>query len=222
MVCLILTFFQYTHLHFSKSKKKLQAERDEELRQLGLLNVVPKSTQNQKSNTNLQEEIVEEVPKSLEEILEELRANLKGPLTKVTKASFEEWHAKKQAEKAEKRRIKMGKREKDIASGKVAMTGRELYEKKKDIFVDDNNADDDHYELYENLNQAIEDQLKLMEDASGETWDQERIQKERLKLEQEMAKSEEDRKKLLQKKLEETTIEIEDESLFVEEDIPDE
>lgn len=150
-----------------------------------------------------------------------MRSKLTGDLTPVTKESFAIWKAKKKEEKEEKRKVKVGKRERDIASGKVAMTGRELYESKKDIFVDDNNADETVYDLHENLSQAIEEQLKLIEDASGEDWDQDRIQKERLKIEEELKKAhisspQEEKPK------EEETLDIEDESLFMEEDIPDE
>lgn len=155
-----------------------------------------------------------------------MRANLKGERVLITKEAFEKWYAQKKKEEEEKRKVKLSNREKDIASGKTRMTGRELYERKRDIFIDDNDADETVYDLHENLKDAVEEQLKLLEDASGEKWDDDRRQKERLKLIESM-KRDENKDKINNGTTDNTTtppekIEIGDESLFVEDDIPDE
>lgn len=190
------------------------------------MKVVPKKSappptvqQEQVQNNNAE---VEKVPKTLEDVLEEMRANLTGERVLITKEAFEKWKQQKKKEKEEKRKLKASNREKDIASGKARMTGRELYESKKDIFVDDNNADETVYDLHENLKDAVEEQLKLVEDASGETWDEDRRQKERLKLIESMKRNENKVNNGISNENVEEKVEIGDESLFVEEDIPDE
>ena len=86
---------------------------------------------------------------SLEEIIEEQRAKLTAEGTPVTLDSFMKWKAKKIQEKAEKKEeqkkeeMKKKKLTKQERSLGVGMSGKDLFDFKPDVFVDDAGAADD-------------------------------------------------------------------------------
>ena len=135
----------------------------------------------------------------LEDVIEDMRRNLnKSNLTKVTPETFAVWYAKKKKEKAEKRMKKTARREKDIALGRVSMTGRELFERKRNVFVDDERADEDKYDNDEVLAvfiASLEEQMRLDAESNGLEFDEEKFKVERdlgiqrIKQEREAAKN---------------------------------
>lgn len=123
----------------------------------------------------------------LEDRIEEMRRNLAGKtnLTRVTPETFAVWYAKKKKEKAEKRQKKQSKREKDIALGKVAMTGRELFDRKRNVFIDDERADNETYEADELTSvfvASLEEQMRLDAESNGVEFDEEKFLQERDKI----------------------------------------
>lgn len=183
-------------LIFQQSKKAVKAERDEELARLGIFKTVPKKTGAASASTSSdQQEIVEQVSntegKMLEDTIEEMRRNLGSNLTPVTPETFAIWYAKKKKEKADKRQKKLSKREKDIQLGRVAMTGRELFDRKRNVFVDDERADDTSYELDEDITAGLEEQMRMDAEVNGVEFDVEKFKLERDRI---LAKLKEDKK----------------------------
>jgi len=89
---------------------------------------------------------------TLEERIEEERGNLKSEgLTRVTKATFEEWKLRKREEeekKVEEARVEAAK--KQGGKGLQVMSGRMLFKYDPTLFKDDENAlDADMYEVEE-------------------------------------------------------------------------
>lgn len=169
-----------------QSKKAIKAERDAELAQLGIKPAAPKKTAAPiPMNTNAVEIVEHEEMtegRMLEDKIEDMRRNLPPNLTKITPESFAVWYAKKKKEKAEKRAKKQSKRDKDIALGKVAMTGKELFERKRSVFVDDERADDDTYENDETTNvfiASLEEQMRLDAESNETEFDEEKFKVER-------------------------------------------
>lgn len=165
----------------------MKAEREAEKAALGLVPSAPKKTAAVPA-AGL-EEIVEhnEITEGqmLEDRIEEMRRNLPPNLTKVTPESFAVWYAKKKKEKADKNAKKLSKREKDIALGKVAMTGRELFDRKRNVFVDDERADDDTYENDETAAifvASLEEQMRLDAESNETEFDEEKFKVERDKI----------------------------------------
>jgi hypothetical protein len=120
--------------------------------------------------------------KMLEDVIEEMRRNLGANLTRVTPETFAVWYAKKKKEKADKRQKKMSKREKDIALGRVAMTGRELFERKRNVFVDDERADETTYDRDEEsavFVASLEEQMRMDAEVNGLEFDEEKFKAER-------------------------------------------
>eukprot|EP01122_Echinamoeba_exundans_P013126 TRINITY_DN5676_c0_g1_i1.p1 TRINITY_DN5676_c0_g1~~TRINITY_DN5676_c0_g1_i1.p1 ORF type:complete len:276 (+),score=111.40 TRINITY_DN5676_c0_g1_i1:143-970(+) len=132
------------------SKKQIKQQREEELKALGLKNVVPKkSTQVlQPGQVEGEEEAVADAnaptsskkEKTLEETLDEMRAKLTGTKTPVNATTFAEWKARKKREKELEDQQKSAKRLADIKAGKAAKTGRELVNFNPELFVDDDDA----------------------------------------------------------------------------------
>ena len=169
-----------------QSKKQVKAERDEELARLGITKTVAKKVV---AAPSAGPEIVENEQQTegrmLEDVIEDMRRNLnKANLTRVTPETFAIWYAKKKKEKAAKNAKKTAKREKDIQLGKVAMTGRELFERKRNVFVDDDRADEDKYDNDEILAvfvASLEEQMKLDAESNGLEFDEEAFKIEREK-----------------------------------------
>lgn len=90
---------------------------------------------------------VEEDTTRLEEKLEDERAALKGrtDLTPVTEETFQAWKAKKRQEAIEKEKARVEKAKKT-----QSLRGKDLWEHDKNLFVDDEEADD-FYEREEEL-----------------------------------------------------------------------
>lgn len=132
------------------SKKQIKLQREEELRALGLTKVVPKKTQTGPgSEGDENEQPIDEAgtavqankkEKTLEETLDEMRAKLTGPKTPVNATTFAEWKARKKREKELEDQQKSAKRLADIKAGKAAKTGRELVNFNPELFVDDDDA----------------------------------------------------------------------------------
>lgn len=103
---------------------------------------------------------------TLEERIEEERANLQSEgLTRVTKATFEEWKLRKREE--EERKVEEARQEaakKQGGKGLQVMSGRMLFKYDPTLFKDDDNAiDADMYEVQE------EDETKEEEEAKVDT-----------------------------------------------------
>lgn len=154
---------------------------------LGLKDGAPKKTA-AAPTANLPEIIEHEEMtegRMLEDKIEEMRRNLPPNLTKITPESFAVWYAKKKKEKAEKSAKKTSKREKDIALGKVAMTGRELFDRKRNVFIDDDRADDDTYENDDTsaiFIASLEEQMRLDAESTETEFDEEKFKIERDKI----------------------------------------
>lgn len=165
---------------------------------LGLGKTVPKKTAAAPSAApSAGPEIVENEQQTegrmLEDIIEDMRRKLPPNLTRVTPESFAIWYAKKKKEKADKRQKKMSKREKDIALGRVAMTGRELFDRKRNVFVDDERADEEKYETDEVgavFVASLEEQMRMDAEVNGTEFDEEKFKVERDKV---LAKLKEER-----------------------------
>ena len=84
---------------------------------------------------------------TLEEIIEEKRAQLSAEGTPVTLETFMNWKQCKLAEKAEMKEEEKKEKTKGLSKAQksvgVGMSGRELFEFKPDVFIDDADADDD-------------------------------------------------------------------------------
>lgn len=206
-----------------QSKKQLKAQKEAELEKLGLFISVPKTTTENfeaiKFDENNALPIIEPEQitegKLLEDTIEEMRKNLGTNLTPVTPQSFAEWNLKRKKAKEEKNLKKKIKREKDIASGKVSMTGRELYEKKQSLFIDDVKADQEIYKKEEDLIVSLEQQMRLDAESRGEEFDFQQFKQKK----DEILKNKEKTHIDIITSIQNLPI---DESLFNEEDLPDE
>jgi len=89
----------------------------------------------------LEEEEVE--TRTLEEIIEDRRSGLSGG-TPVNEKTFKEWKEKKLRERAEKEEERIKQRSKDLKSGLVKLTGREiiLQQQEQDKNFDEDGEDD--------------------------------------------------------------------------------
>lgn len=167
----------------------MKAERDEELARLGLLKTVPKKTAAPTASSS-NENVVDfdnnnPDGRMLEDIIEDMRRKLPANRTPVTPETFAVWYAKKKKEKAEKSQKKQSKREKDIALGRVAMTGRELFERKRNVFIDDDRADEDHYDKDDTAAvfvASLEEQMRMDAEVNGVEFDEEKFKVERDKV----------------------------------------
>eukprot|EP01121_Diplochlamys_sp_Union-15-3_P009507 TRINITY_DN2594_c0_g1_i1.p1 TRINITY_DN2594_c0_g1~~TRINITY_DN2594_c0_g1_i1.p1 ORF type:complete len:372 (-),score=100.06 TRINITY_DN2594_c0_g1_i1:63-1178(-) len=79
----------------------------------------------------------------IEDILERERRRLPPGGTKVTAETFALWKAEKLKEKANAEKKAAEEREKEIQSGKAKMSGREMFSYRPDLFVKDEEEDDD-------------------------------------------------------------------------------
>ena len=106
---------------------------------------------------------------TLEERIDEERQNLKSEgLTRVTKATFEEWKLRKKAEeeaKVEEARAEAAK--KSGNKGLHVMSGRMLFKYDPSLFKDDENALD--AEMYEVQEEDEEEETKEEEEAKVDT-----------------------------------------------------
>lgn len=178
------------------SKKQVKQAHEEELKALGLFNVVPKKERADVPGSATSAEVggvqaaVVELEKvdisrkserTLEDAIEEMRRNLGSDLTPVTPETFKLWKDKKKREKQERNLSKHSKRERDILVGKVSMTGRELYDRKKVEFVDDEKA----YEAIrekEDWTAGLEQQMRLNAEANGVLFDADEYELEKQKV----------------------------------------
>jgi len=106
-----------------------------------------------KSKKKTDEEDEEEIP--IEEIIEQekLKLTTRTPLTKET---FEKWKADKKRARDEKDVAAKNQRDADIKSGKALRSGRDLFLYNPDLFVDDENVfDTDELEPEEEEEPAI-------------------------------------------------------------------
>lgn len=161
------------------------------MERLGLNRTVPTSKKSEQpiASSSAGPDIIEHEEitdgRLLEEKIEEMRRSLpeKDKLTPVTPETFAVWYAKKKKEKAEKQAKKASKREKDIALGRVAMTGRELYDRKRNVFVDDAHADEDAYtrddEEIATFVASLEEQMRMDAEVNGVEFDEAKFKEER-------------------------------------------
>jgi len=84
-----------------------------------------------------EEEEAEKTP--LEEIIEDERKNL-TTRTPVTKELFLAWKANREKSKREEQEKAIEKRKADIKSGKIQMSGREIFMQNPELFIDDDEA----------------------------------------------------------------------------------
>eukprot|EP01120_Amphizonella_sp_Union-15-10_P007938 TRINITY_DN2756_c0_g1_i1.p1 TRINITY_DN2756_c0_g1~~TRINITY_DN2756_c0_g1_i1.p1 ORF type:complete len:339 (-),score=118.06 TRINITY_DN2756_c0_g1_i1:124-1140(-) len=134
----------------------------------------------------------------IEDILEMERRKLPSTGgTPVTEDTFKEWKARKLREKQEADKKAAVEREKEISSGKAKMSGRELFSYRPDLFV---RVDEE----VDSENVIDLSQFKRDEE------DEENVQEKESKFEEPDTPAEG-----------QTSVFVEDESLFVDEDIPD-
>lgn len=174
------------------AKKTAKAEREAELAALGLKAGAKKTATPAPGTIGFVAhvpgavEIVEHEEKTegrmLEDVIEEMRRNLGANLTRVTPETFAAWSAKKKKEKEEKRSKKQSKREKDIALGRVAMTGRELFDRKRNVFIDDERADEAAYTRDDEAAifvASLEEQMRMDAESNETEFDVEKFHAER-------------------------------------------
>mmetsp|Transcript_2083 Transcript_2083/g.3963 ORF Transcript_2083/g.3963 Transcript_2083/m.3963 type:complete len:394 (-) Transcript_2083:97-1278(-) len=87
-----------------------------------------------------EEEIRERGGIPIEERIEEERAQLKAPLTPITKESFMAWKEKKRKRKEEEA-AKKAKEGNKKSGGKQLLSGKDLFHKNRELFVDDDGTD---------------------------------------------------------------------------------
>lgn len=102
------------------------------------------------SDPNYVRTLEDEVELQRQKKLQELREKgIKG--TPVTEATFKEWQEKKRKRKAEaaKKLVEAELKKKKGGKGLAVLSGRDLYEYKRDLFKDDEDADGEVYEKEE-------------------------------------------------------------------------
>lgn len=155
------------------SKKALMAKRLEELSLLSQPVVdKPKkaSAEEEARRKQLEEEEAERIRIAnlpVEEQIEEERMKLKTR-TPVTKALFLEWKKRKDEQRLKREAEALAAAQKNISKAERArgagLTGRQLFEQHRDIFVDDEAADDTKYARPENVWIADEHDMRQHDD----------------------------------------------------------